>query len=248
MRTSAPKDPHEIRIADHFNGPPGMGQGGYSAGLLAQQFQGPVRVTLRKPIPLERDLQITHSQDGKAVLLDGEVVIAEAEPATLNFETLPAPGWEAAVRAAASYPGFTLHPYPTCFCCGHLRGEGDGLRIFPAPLGERQPWAAPWEPYSSLGDEEGIIPAEIIWAALDCPSGWSAVSLRGSALPEGGLLVTGQLSVEIMTPVHTDRRYITQGWVMEVQGRKITTASALYDDRGQCVARGQALWIVITPK
>ena len=138
MRTSAPKGPQEIRIADHFNGPPGMGQGGYSAGLLAQQFQGLVRVTLRKPIPLESTLRITHSQDGKAVLLDGEVVIADAEPATLNFEALPAPNWEDAVRAAAGYPGFTQHPYPTCFGCGHLRNEGDGLRIFSAP--SRRPW------------------------------------------------------------------------------------------------------------
>ena len=39
-----------------------------------------------------------------------------------------------AVAASATYPGFSAHPFPTCFVCGPERAEGDGLRLFPGRL------------------------------------------------------------------------------------------------------------------
>jgi len=41
-----------VVIARRFCGPPDTGNGGYSAGLLAQSLRGPIEVTLRK---LRRD-------------------------------------------------------------------------------------------------------------------------------------------------------------------------------------------------
>ena len=44
----------DIVVDGRFHGPPGMGNGGYSAGLLAEQFAaGPVEITLKRPIPLD---------------------------------------------------------------------------------------------------------------------------------------------------------------------------------------------------
>ena len=64
---------------------------------------------------------------------------------------------DAAAAAAASYPGHTFHPFPTCFACGTAREEGDGLRIFPGPVGDgprrRDRVAATWTPHPSLDED-----------------------------------------------------------------------------------------------
>ena len=33
------------------------------------------------------------------------------------------------------FSGSDKHPVPACFVCGTMREEGDGLRIFPRPVG-----------------------------------------------------------------------------------------------------------------
>ena len=43
----------EVEIHRRFRGPPGAGNGGYVAGLLAEWIGGPAEVDLLAPIPLE---------------------------------------------------------------------------------------------------------------------------------------------------------------------------------------------------
>ena len=85
----------------------------------------------------------------------------------------------------ATYPGLTSHPFPTCFACGTGREEGDGLRIFPGPVGRpigraRTRIAATWTPHPSVAedwhtyvDDVRHASLAVTWAALDCVGGWA---------------------------------------------------------------------------
>lgn len=59
-------------IDARFSGPPGTGNGGYVAGRLAASFDGPVEVSLRRAVPLEKELTV--EREGAIVRLrDGDV-------------------------------------------------------------------------------------------------------------------------------------------------------------------------------
>src|SRR4051794_31035726 len=120
-----------VVISKRFCGPPTTGNGGYTCGLVAQAMHVPADVTIRRPIPMEKELAI-HELGDLVHLKDGEELIAEAAPlvwsATAPREEID---FNQATAAGAASPAFHNHPFPTCFTCGPDRAEGDGLRIFP---------------------------------------------------------------------------------------------------------------------
>jgi hypothetical protein len=159
-----------IVISRRFRGPPESGHGGYTCGLLAREIDGPAAVTLKKPPPLERQLTLERGSDGRLLLRDGETVVAQAQPTSLELEP-PAPvALEQAQAARSGYVGFRDHPFPHCFACGPDRDEGDGLRLFPGPIGGRDVIACAWRPDPALAGEDGAVRSEFVWAALDCPT------------------------------------------------------------------------------
>lgn len=237
-----------VQIPPRFNGPPGIGHGGYSAALAAQPLQGAAAVDLRRPVPLGRPLKRNVMEDGRVELRDGDALIAEARGTDVKLDIPPAPGWDESVQAASRYPGFAFHPYDTCFGCGTQRGEGDGLRIFSAPRPRGEGYAAPWVPHQSFAGEDGRVLPEMTWAALDCPSGWVAHPVMQDQFPAGARIVTGQIAVRIDAPVRAGWRYTTLGWLIRTEGRKLFTGTALYDERGKPVAVGSAIWIVVLPR
>jgi hypothetical protein len=101
-------------------------------------------------------------------------------------EEAPAPVQPVSMARAhhgmARYACLGFHPFPNCFTCGPAREEGDGLRIFPGPVSEGVV-ASVWIPHPSLTDELGTIPQPIVWAALDCPGGWSAITKDRPMVP-----------------------------------------------------------------
>ena len=236
-----------VSVPSRFNGPPTSGHGGYSAAMAALPLTGAVAVDLRRPIPLERALQRTLFEDGRTELRDGETLVAEARQTELALDIPAAPGWEESVQAAARFPGFEAHSFDTCFGCGTQRKEGDGLRIFSGPRENAEGLAAPWVPHASIATD-GRVPPEMIWAALDCPSGWAAGPVLHENFPGGSLLFTAQLAARIDAPVHVGKRYTTLGWLVRTEGRKIFTGTALYDGDGAPLAVGAALWVVVLPK
>ena len=229
-----------IRIARRFCGPPDSGNGGYSAGTLASGLPGPCECTLRKPIPLERDLR-TEISDDSARLLDGAELIIEAVKTEIDAVQHAAPPFDQAERASATSPAFANHPFPTCFTCGPERKEGDGLRIFPGRLpdaGETgSVFAAPWTPHPSLTSGGIVVRPEFVWAAMDCPTGFAA------GFPWKGTLVTGRLALEQIVPVYPARPYVVMSWSTGSEGRKHHARAALYDSRGQLCAKARATWI-----
>ncbi|MCU1306266.1 MAG: hypothetical protein JWN45_961 [Acidobacteriaceae bacterium] len=202
----------------------------------------PADVTLRKPIPIERDLHI-HSRDGAnsgVLVKHGDELIAEAAPLSWAVDMpIDQVEFEEASRAAAKSPAFMNHPFPTCFVCGPDRTAGDGLRIFPGPLEKsgRAYYAAHWIPDSSAADGNGRVRDEIVWAALDCPTGFAG------GFASAGTLVTGRLGARLIAPVRVGERCVLLSWALGVEGRKHLSEAVLLGEDGTLRAESRATWI-----
>ncbi|MEY9212654.1 hypothetical protein NI17_004600 [Thermobifida halotolerans] len=234
MTDTSHDTPDPITVAARFNGPPGSANGGYVSGRVARFVDAPaVRVRLRTPPPLETPMEVRRTPGGGVHLLSGEELVAEGAPAPVpQRHTAPVPPAEAE-RAQEGYRGLRDHPFPTCFVCGTAREAGDGLRLFAGPVGgdpAATTVACVWRP----GPDTTDTPME--WAALDCPGGWS-VDITGRPM------LLGQLTAAVFAPVRAGRAHVVVGRLLDVQGRKVRTASALYDGDGAELARAEAVWI-----
>jgi hypothetical protein len=227
-------------IPARFCGPPESGNGGWTSGHIAQLVptdtgRPAVAVRLRTPPPLDRPMQVRHADDGVVEVLDGELVVASAQPAPgLPREGLPAPVTFAEAAAVAEhYAGLHDHPFPTCFSCGTEREPGDALCLRPGPLPGRQGvHAAAWVPTEST--------PEIVWAALDCPGAW--------ALGVGGRpMVLGTMTAEVDRLPTVGEEHVVMAWARGSEGRKHWCGTALYTKDGTLIAHADATWIAIDP-
>lgn len=227
-----------ITVARRFCGPPESANGGYVCGLLAGFVPGAVEVTLRRPPPLDTPLQV-EQEDGGARLMDGDTLIAEARPAEIDVVAPDAPAYEEAVEAAKrGRENRANFQYNSCFVCGAERGPGDGLCIFPGPMDGTRTMAGTWEPDVTVADPDGMVPPEIVWSALDCPSGFPHFEPAGE-------VVLGRFGVKRMNPVRRDERYIVVGWPTGDDGRKLYSCSALYTAAGALCAVAKATWVML---
>ena len=223
-------------IAERFNGPPGSGNGGYSAGLVGSYVDSPAPVvTLRVPPPLDTPLTVSPDDAGGVRVHDpAGVLIAEAAPSTLGPDAVVAPVTAAeAAQASKGYPGFVTHPFPTCFVCGPDRAPGDGLRLFPGPVGDGRtatPWRVPEE-----------ISPELVWACLDCPGGW-AVALEVRAY------VLGRMTAQLDALPRPGDECVVTGVMLAEDGRKAHVLTTLYGPDGAVLARSRATWLALAER
>jgi hypothetical protein len=231
----------QVTIERRFNGPPESGHGGYVCGVVAGLVDGTAEVTLRRPSPLDRPFDVQHLQGGRVVLRDGETVIAEGAPASVEMDVPEPVSIPDAEAASKSYIGFRLHPFPACFACGPQRAEGDGMRIFPGLVGERNIVAAPWTPDASLIGADGTVRPEFVWAVLDCPSAWALMEK-----PPDRLIVLGRLGAKLLTPVRGGERCVVIGWPLGEEGRKLYAGSAIFSADGELRAFARATWVRLT--
>ena len=229
-----------LLIARRFNGPASSANGGYTSGALAQaaQLPGPTTVRLRRPPPLETLLDVVPTLEG-VELRDGETVVAIAVPEgpTTWADTRPV-SVDVARGLEASYAGRRHHPFPRCFSCGPDREPGDGLRIFPGRLDEDRV-AGSWTPAPSVADHDGVVAPPVAWAALDCVSAWSTdVAERP--------LVLAQMSARVASPPTVGSSYAAVGTLRRQDGRKMWTASHLFDADGHLVGQAEHLWIEVS--
>lgn len=229
-----------LTIARRYCGPPESGNGGYTCGRVAQALSGVVAVTLRRPPPLDTELQLVRTPEG-AALLDGDLTVAEARRAELALEPPPCPGLSVAAEAAARYHGLEEHAFPSCFVCGTARSPGDGLRIFAGDTGEDGIVAAPWKPDAGLAGADGRVRPEFVWAALDCPGAWAWLAELDRPL------VLGRLTASLDRPVLAGRPHIVGGWRLGRDGRKHESGTAIWTADGTVCARARATWIEIDP-
>lgn len=230
-----------IVIEERFCGPPGMANGGYVSGILAQVFDGPAEVTLRRPVPVERPLRLERLPDGRVALQDGEDLLAEARPASLDLETPPPPAYAEAEAASDRYPDREEHPLPRCFVCGPAREHEDGLQIFAGPVAGRRLVAAPWTPTASLADGSERVAPHFLWAALDCPGAFAA------DFDQGRPLLLGRITAAVERSVRPGEKCVVAGWQLEQSGRKYFTGTAIYSPSGAVVARAKAVWFAPKP-
>jgi hypothetical protein len=247
----------QVVIEPRFNGPPDSGNGGYACGLVARAVDGVAEVSLRRPPPLAVPLEVEGGGD-RARLLDGDgEVVAEGEavgPERL-VEPPAAVSREEAREAVdrSTYLDASTHPFPTCFVCGPLREQGDGLRIFPGRLeSSERVFACTWTPPGGDGDggsDRGPVPEELVWAALDCPTSAPGMNEPG---PDGVVLpiVLARLAVDVRGPVQAGAEHVITSWEIARDGRKREAGAALYaadggngEGGGEPLALARALWI-----
>ena len=222
----------EVVIPARFNGPPDSGHGGYSSGLAASLVEGDAEVSLRAPPPLDTPLRVKRAADGEVALLNGDTLIAEARPAEIDFDPPAAITLEQAEEAISRSPfSEDTHPFPTCFGCGPLREAGDGLRLFPGPVGGRGVTGVPWTPAEEVDEV-------MLWAALDCPSGSPATNPDNHPP-----IVLANLAAKQIAPVRVGDEHVIVAELVETDGRKKHTHVALYSASGELRAIARALWI-----
>ncbi len=242
-------------VPARFNGPPRSGNGGWTCGALAARVprvdSQVVQVRLSAPPPLDVPLMVAETGKGTQVW-DGDQQVALASSVVSPFiDAAPAPvGWDDALAAEAGYRGAAGHPFPTCFSCGTGRPAADGLGLRPGPLpGRPDLTACTWTPDPSVAaaDDEGRVRAEVTWAALDCPGGWS-LDLAGRPM------VLGTMTARLDALPAVGEPHVVMGRVLLHDGRKAWTETSLYalgaarDAAGaRLVGRASAVWIAVDP-
>jgi hypothetical protein len=226
-----------LRVERRFRGPSDSGNGGYVSGLVAARAGASVGgsaavVTLRTPPPLETTMSVVADDDGSVRLLHGDVTVAEGLPVTLTVGRVPPVDAATARTASASYPGLTRHPFPECFVCGPARAPGDGLRLFPGRLGDGRT-ACVWTVSPDLAGRP-----EFVWAALDCPGGWSAEI-------EGRPMVLGRMTARVSALPDAGEQCILMGLLLGTEGRKLSTATTAYGADGRELGRAHSTWITL---
>jgi hypothetical protein len=234
-----------LSIPARFCGPPGSGNGGYVCGRIAAYFGGPVTVTLRRPPPLATPITAERDGDGSVRIHHGPALIAEATSAP-GSPALGTPGAVsmAEARTAAGRSRYYADPvFHYCFVCGTGREPGDGLRIFPGPVAGRRLWAAPWTPDPSVTGADGRVRPEVVWAALDCPSGIAAG--EAADLARDTAILLGQMTASLAAlPVAGDQCRVI-AWPGGRDGRKLLAGSALLGPGGQVLAAASSVWLTV---
>jgi hypothetical protein len=226
-----------IEVERRFNGPLDSGNGGYSAGLLANLIDGPVEASLRSAVPLDTPLTVVAGDDGALRAFDGERLVVEARPAPDFDLAVPEPvDLDAAHDAATRYRGLPDGPFCRCFVCG-LRRD-DVLGVFAGDVAGRQLVAAPWTPPAWAADGDGLVRPEIVWAVLDCPTFFAA-----HVGQELTVSVLARQTAAVARPVRAGEEHVVIAWPIAAEGRKRWAGSAVLSATGEPLAVAEALLI-----
>ena len=238
----------DLIVPARFNGPVRSGNGGFTAGSLAERVSttATVEVTLRRPPPLETPMTVA-TDAGVTTLAVGAELVASARIVDDDLDAVDEVPPDVAATAMLGYPGLVRHPFPTCFACGPDRADGDGLRIFPGPVeGDRGHVASVWVPAPAHAESSDLVDGVqrcgfgITWAALDCVGGWSE-DLGGRPC------VLGQMTARVDARPVVGEPHVVVGRRLGRDGRKSFTASTLYDADGRVVAAARHVWIAVDP-
>ena len=217
----------EITFARHFRGPLTSANGGYACGRLAAFVDADeVEVTLRLPPPLDRPLVVVPGVDGVR-LLDGEALVAEARPASVDVDA-PAPvSVEVAEESRPKHVRGWSAEFNECFVCG-VRDDGLALRV--GPVAGREPLHA-----SPIALPEAL--PEVVWAAIDCPGAY-AVGAEGR-----GDIVLGRMTARVERVPDAGEQCVVTSWPLGEDGRKLFAGTALFDAAGELLALARQVWI-----
>lgn len=232
-----------LTIPRRYRGPATSGNGGWTAGALAALLAGgaapapPVRVRLSAPPPLGTPLTVA-VDGGTATLSAGERLVATATTDDVNAPAAAPPvALEVATEAQQRYPGLADHPFPECFACGTDRPDGLGLRPGPVDGGGV---ACVWQPDAGVAADDGLVDLPVVWAALDCPGGWS-VDIAGRPM------VLGTMTAAVHERPRPGEPLVVAGRALEVTARKALTATTLRRPDGHVLAVATHVWVAVDP-
>lgn len=212
-----------LQIPSRFNGPPNSGNGGYVSGLLAERHEdAAVTVILRSPPPLDIPLEVRAGS-----LYDGDTLVAESRSGEFDRDVPQSVPFETASAAASSYQSNEM--FASCFVCG--TGRTDGLRIEAGAVGDGRV-AAPWIPDDSLP----LGPA-VLWAAMDCPGGWSLPDMFNRPA------LLGSMTAAVHDLPEVGEQCVVIGENHGEQGRKSFSSTAVYGADDRLLGRAEQIWI-----
>ena len=238
-------------VPARFRGPASSGNGGWTCGALAERLHRAapdraVRAVLRAKPPLDTPMSVELAGDRAVARLDGTVV-AEVTLAEQQLVPVPPVTADEARAAETSYAGLRSHPFPTCFACGTGRVPGDGLRIFPGRVADLEAGgerfarvAATWTPDETVTDDGRRATPPVTWAALDCVGGWAG------DLAER-LIVLGTMTASLHRLPVIGEPHVVVGAARGTSGRRILSASSLYDAYRSLVATAEHVWVGVDP-
>ncbi|UFU06244.1 hypothetical protein [Ruania halotolerans] len=221
-------------VPPEYNGPPYSGNGGWTSGHLAALLptpDGAASVRLFSPPPLGVPMRVDAGDDA-LTLFHGDIRVAEAHSAPgVATAEIPTPvSYDDAVAAGPRYTGLTDHPFPTCFSCGTERDPEEALCLQTGQVTEGV-YAAAWVPRE--------VTPEIVWAAIDCPSGW--------ALGVGGRpMVLGTMTAQVHELPDPGAELVVLAWPISSEGRKHRAGTALLHGE-RVLAQARSLWITVDP-
>jgi acyl-coenzyme A thioesterase PaaI-like protein len=245
----------ELFVPTGLDGPEGILQGGFAAGLAlagargVDRFGAPITcldARLHAPTPLGRALQLrarateraatyeVETRDGDRLLVSAEVELAGQDPAPRALDLLE-------LAEVPIPPADPKAAFPRCFVCGTHPSHPHGQRLLPR-------WhtpdtvVIPWVCDDDLGPT-GTVDPLVVSAVLDCPTVWSAwdvIDRRGDA---GALLAHYHLRCFRDAPVMEPLRTVAH--LDGADGRKLHARGALLDEDGGVYAVSSALHISV---
>jgi hypothetical protein len=246
----------ELGIPDGLDGPPGILQGGFAAGLVASiartadTYGAPptsLEARLHAPTPLGRVLRArlrsadgiarteVEVRDGGRLLVSGTAELAGYEPVPVGLDLLE----------LATVPLPEPHPqteYPTCVVCGAQPRHPVGFRLHPR-YGPAGTIVQPWVPGEDL-DVDGRVDPLVIAAVLDCPTVWAAITPMRDAGYLGALLAGVRIVHHRDLPVGEPVRIVAR--MDSMDGRKVRARSAVVDEDGVVYAVASAFHVAVT--
>ena len=149
----------ELIIEARYNGPRGLGNGGYVAGALAGFIAGDAEVRIQRGFPLDTPLAVVGDGDGGVRCQQGDLLLGTARPARGDLAIPKPPAWDAARDATARFRCIHFSDPRGCFVCSPHRPAGEGLRLHCGPLDPTQDLivAGLWRPDAALADVPVIL-------------------------------------------------------------------------------------------
>ena len=220
-----------------LNGPRATANGGYACGVVARHVDGPAHVSLRRPVPLGTPLELERHDDGHVTLHDGEILIAEGDPALpLDLEPPYRPTVEEARAATARAPGRLARTCsaPAGSACRPPRHDGLGVGS-----------SARWLAHPGAGGEAA--------AVLDAGAGGARGRLGGTQLPELHAAAVGRhttpsllaaMHAELLEPMPAGEPVALVGWTLGLRGAQAPQRDGDHRRRRPRAGPGVgALWI-----
>lgn len=229
-----------VRIDPRLNGPRRSANGGFAAGAISRHIDADVvTVRLRRPVPLDRRLQVSSDGARGCRVHHGRRLVAEAHPGLLVATAMPiAPSFEETLAAREAHPFASVrHTFSDCVVCGPRRP--DGMHVTPGPVpGRPEILAAPWivDSRDAVG---GMAPVSAVWAAMDCPS------YPAEALRKRELCLLGTMTALVERRPRVGEHLVVFSWTRERSGRRFETSVATVDANGALVGRADTTWIAV---